>query len=565
MTNRRLHQRMAIAVMLFIVGFVLSNWNQSYRFAYDSERIAIEQIVNYDEFQPEPFSEFQAAGFPLTHYFRICEDGLPDYSAFYWYRWFSNIAIWFMLLCAILLYQLHIGRRRPENGNRQLYVTDLLVITTTIAAFLASWRFHEAQFSTKQELAAAISNRGGSMVRSVWFPGNMIGRIAVSFHRTRAEQIVLKEADNALLGKVLQLERLTSLCLDGGNYDLKLLNDLAEKPLLRELRISGRTITPELIKSIGRIEQLKSLNLMNTNVTAEDLQKLKGLFRLKYLNLLDTDIRLSEISSLPFANNLRGLVAPRPDIGGSEKIAIVGWPRLEHFVVRSRRQPRSKTDVSIELNDLPELLQVKIDCILPVDIKLTDLPLLATVDAVRANQDDWRNFGGLRARNLQVKNVPRLKSLKLHGPDLETIELHAPNLQSLAILENGLWNDVNLGAAIQTISQNQSRLPSSVLNPSVLQGLADSVGPRQLEIYADLSNASLAPVLQNKSLQSIDLSRALVKSEHLGELSGIEHLSDIWLGDIVMSGNEEEVTWLTQACQAFAGSRSRSNCRCLRY
>jgi hypothetical protein len=546
MIKRRLHPRMAIVVLLFIFGFILSNWNQLYRFAYDSERSANGPIANYDEFQAERFSEFLAAGFPLTHSLRICDEGLPEYSVFNWFRWFSNFAIWLVLLCAVLLYQRNIERRRPENGKRQLYVTDLLVITSTIAACLAAWRYHEARFSNEQELSDAISNRGGSMVRSVWLPGNMIGGIAVNVSRTRSAQIVLKEADNVLLRRVLQLERLTSLCLDGGDYDLKMLNDLSEKPLLRELRISGRTITPELIQSIGRIEQLKSLNLMNTSVTVEDLQKLNGLSRLQYLVLLDTDVPLSEISTLPFASNLRGLVVPRPGIGGSERITIVSWPRLEHFVVSSRRQPRNKTDISIELNDLPKLLQVKIDCVLPVDIKLTNLPSLAIVDAVRISQGDLRNFGGLRAGNLQVKNVPRLKSLKLHGPDLETIELHAPNLQSLAILENGLEKDVDSSATFPTRLEIQSRLPSSVLTQTVLDGLAGSVGPRQLEIYADLSNASLAPVFQNKSLQSIDLSRSLVKSKQLAGLGGIEHLNDIWLGDILMSGKEDDATWLTQ-------------------
>ncbi len=547
MTNRRPQFYVPVVGTLFFFAFILCNWNLTYRFAYDSEKVSKSYAINHNEFLAEPFVEYDAAGFPLTHYLRIRDDGFPDFTVFFWHRWFSNLAIWSGLLCAVLFYHRSIERRRSANGSRQLYVTDLFMITSFIAACLAAWRFVEAQSGEEQKLSETIAEKGGCMVRSLWFPGNMLGRIAVNFNRTRAVQVVMKDADDALLRRTLQLERLTSLCLDGGDYDLQILRNLGKKPLLRELRISGRDINPELIQAISRIKQLNSLNLMNTNVTADDLHKLNGLPRLKYLNLLHTSVRLSEIATLPFANTLHGIVVPHPENGESDRFEINGWPRLEHFVCNSRHEPTSKTTVSIELRDLPCLSQVKVDCLQTIDLKLSALPSLTGVDVIHSSEESWRKFGGLRTRNLVVEQLPRLKSLKLHGPDLETIELREPNLESLAILDGGL-DSANSQAT--TLQQARSEKPSPrtlrSLSPMVLLGLAKSAGPSRLEIYGDLSNASLEPILQNKSIKTLDLSRAILRSEQLSKSSGIQNLTEVWLGDICISGKGEDATWITQ-------------------
>ncbi len=542
MNNRKSSHRVAIIATFFLFGFLFSQWNQTYRYAYDSERISIGPIVNYNEFLSDPFVEYQAAGFPLMHYLCICEEGFPDFVAFYWFPWFANIAIWLGLLTAALLYDRNIQRRWLNNGGRQLYVSDLLIITAVTAACLSAWRFAEARSKVELDLSQSISNDGGSMVRSLWLPQNAFGMITVNFNRTRAIQIVLKNSDDTLLRRTLELPRLTSLCLDGGTYDFQLLKCLAEKPFLRELRISNRVLTPDLIDCVREIKQLRSLNLMHTNITADDLRKLSDLPRLKYLNLVHTGIRLSEIALLPFRGTLHGIVVPLPDDGEPDQLEIDAWPRLQYFVCNSHRVPSGTAAVSIELKNLPKLEQVKIDCLQVMDLRLVNLPMVMSVGVIQSNEKSWSSFGGLRARHLVVNQVPKLKELKLHGPDLETIALHEPHLESLSILEDGFTPDLSVLARIRSQPQSQVRRAVSSINPTVFDGLASSVGPSRLEIVADLSNAPLDKIFKNNSINALDLSRAVYRFEQLKQPRLIQNMSEIWLGDNSLTG--EDIAWL---------------------
>ncbi len=556
MNNRKSSHRVAIIATFFFFGFLFSQWNQTYRYAYDSERISNGPIVNYDEYLSDPFVEYQAAGFPLMHYLCICEEGFPDFVAFYWFHWFANIAIWLGLLTIVLFYDVSIARRRQENGSRQFYINDIMIITAVTAACLSAWRFAETRSKFELDLSQSISNDGGSMVRSLWLPQNTLGRITVNLNRTRVSQIVLKNSDDTLLRRTLELPRLSSLCLDGGTYDLQLLKCLAEKPFLRELRISNRVLTPDLIDSVREIKQLRSLNLMNTNITADDLRKLSDLPRLKYLNLLHTGVRLSEIPSLSLANQLHGIVVPHPESGQAEQITISDWPRLQFFVCNARRQPSNTATVSIELKNLPKLEQIKIDCLQDMDFQFVNLPSLSTVDVIHANEKSWRTFGGLRARHIVANQVPKLKELKLHGPELETITLNEPNLETLAILSDGLAPDSSLDARLRfpTRPQNPPMRSIRSIKPTVFRGLESSVGPSRLEIYADLSKASLDLIFKNRSIRALDLSRAVLSSKQLRQIGESENITEIWLGDFSIAG--EDIDWLNS--QFFRDTRIHS-------
>ena len=348
MKNNKLRIRNSVAVALFLIGFLVTNWIYNYHEVFIGEQSGNQPDFEFNEFaMQDGISDYQAAGFPQRYLLRIRDTGVPVVSLFRWQPLFVNIAIWFGLLGLSMIYEWRISRSNRDSQKRGLRISDLLVITLVVAALFSGWQSIEARYAEELAIAEEIASKRGNVVRSTWIPINGTGPFSFYAKFLRIKSVKVYSPDDDLLRRILSLENLSSLQIGGGNYDLRLLDPIGRNPFLRELRISGRTLDPPTIAAIGGAKQLVSLNLMRTNVTSQALRQFGEMPRLKYLNLIHTDVKLSEMTRFPFSMSLRGIALPHPADDETDHLKLEGWPELKYLVCNEYDEGPNITPITI--------------------------------------------------------------------------------------------------------------------------------------------------------------------------------------------------------------------------
>ncbi len=544
MKNKKLFIRHTVAAVLFLCGFLVTNWIYNYEEVFTGAQSGNQPDFEFQEFPMEnAIGDYQAAGFPQRYLLRIRDAGVPDVSLFRWQPLVVNLVVWFGLLGLSMIYEWRIYRSNRDKQKRGLRISDLLVLTIVVAILFSGWQSIELRYNEELAIAEEIASKRGNVVRSTWIPINGAGPFSFYSKFLRIKSVTVNAPDDDLLRRILTLENLSTLQIGGGNYDLRLLDPVFSNPFLRELRVSGRTLDPPTIAAIGGAKQLVSLNLMRTNVTSQALLQFGEMPRLKYLNLIHTDVKLSEMSQFPLSMNLRGIALPHPADGETDHLKLEGWPELKYLVCNEYDEGTNNTPITIELSDFPKLEHIIIDGFQIVDLKLKRLPSLTKVDKIHAQWQTRLSTDELLPRNLRVRRlgieqVPKLQAVSVHGPELETIELREPNLATLFIGSDSMLIGSRLGYARLFRSE-------PLINSSAAKGLGASLGPIRLVLQGDISKTEFtefAAMAQNPSIQFLDIGvdigageRPSSLVEKLGKFQSVKELS---LGLTSVSGRD---------------------------
>ena len=515
--------------------------------------------IIFEDFEKPAFGDFKAAGFPQHFYVVLLEPGTPDKTAFSLTRLISNFGIWASFLAVALAYDFR--NQRPKKlgaeGSKAkgFSILDLLVVTTTIAAFFALYRWQEHKRAEDKTFASEIVSAGGSVDFALWLPAWMEPLIPTMFleYGVSISGVALTSPTDLMVKRILSIETLSDLRIGGGTYDLGLLAELPKKPHLRNLRISGRVLDPETIERIAQSKQLVALDLTRTNITTKALMLLGEMPRLKSLNVIHTNVKLSEISNLPFSESLRFLALPHPAEGSSDSFKIANWPELKLLICNEFDEMPNGVPVSIELSNLPKLETLGLDGLQVYDLKLENLPALKAINRL-ATQMELRVSAqeaipaNLQVRHFSLNAVPNLNALNLDGASLVSFELNEPRLDRLRLLSNKRNRDNSI-AEIQTEIAPRSTV-NMLLRPEVEDGLAASQGPSVLELGGQLSDTTFDKLAKNSSIRSLDLSNVSLDASLLKQLGSWQGLIEIKFGDHALRGRE--IAWLAESIKTLS-------------
>ena len=482
---------------------------------------------------------FSTGGWPCSCFLKTESDGSPAITSILWMSLLANIVIW-----GAVSYLSWFYAKRPRSAQKEsksnwtVSLSDLLISTALLAVVLAYWQFLETRSRAEKSFAQDLVSKGALTYESLWlpFPLKMIVPSVLYPRLTRLTEVTLLNPDSSTLKKVLRLGCLMRLRIRGGEYDLGVLDQLQAHKLLVELVVSDRNLGPKSVISISKVMQLQSLNLRRTNVTANDLRQILLLPRLKTLELIRTDVKLSEIETVPISKTLQTLVLPHPLPGETDRLKLEGWPELRKVVCNEYDVELNATPVMLELRKLPKLSHVIIDSLQLFDLQLDELPELRSIEGIssqwQARVPSSRTIpNGPWIRNLQIGNVPKIRSIYLNAHLLDAVSFSHESKVALVI-------------NFHTYSSSTffpSNSPTKVVDAKWLVGIGGSKGPETLTISgADLTDLNLTTLSNNKHTRKIELQGSAVTPAQLMELSGMQGIQELLLDEVALNGTELE-------------------------
>ncbi len=519
--------------LLVILCAVACNWIYRYEEVYRSGNKVIAdyrgQITEVERY---------LGGWPSKYYVCCSYSNDLQFSSWSYTRLLGNVAVWTAILLAVVGYELHAQSRQVADskaGRRKLSIVDLLVATFLVAMVLFYIQTLRSRTAAHRELAQRLATTGGNAIQTTylpapfgkWMPGYVKGMFS------RLSDVSLVSPSDEQLQEILQLTQLSQLRIGGGDYDLRLLDSIAEKPFLREIRISGRPIDAELISAIGSAKQLQAINLMRTSATAELLLGLGTMPALRDMNLIHTDVKLTQTEPPVWSSNVRILALPRPPQGMQAELRIQGWPKLEELTCSEYDEYRNTEVMAVQLSDLPELTELWLDALQLFDLELDGLPKLKKVSQLHWQVEqrtpptqEVPSFPWVR--KLTVSNVPQLEELPVYGTHIQQISLDAEDaLFGVCVMPHSMPGRPARYGYYGFFDTSDTTIPLPT-RQAWIDGLADSVGPRVLDYsHVPLQSVDLQPLAKNTGIRSLDLSHSSVEPRQLEPIKAMEQLEEI--------------------------------------
>ncbi|MEQ1825362.1 MAG: hypothetical protein ABL921_05425 [Pirellula sp.] len=480
-------------------------------------------------------SSWRAAGWPVRFYVEVRDENRVTARALSLSLLAANLVCWGGLSAVWLTY----GRISSNAENRKNFkftnisVLDLLMLMLVIAGCISYWSFLSNIQATEQRLAKEIQSSGGDCEFARYVP--QFVAIDHSFAQylplNRITGVSIDEPKAALIDKVLELNYLEKLYLGGGAYDLRVLNKLPSKCMLRDLRVSGRKLDPQSVAAIGACNQVAKLSLMNTDINAKGVQTLATMASLVSLNLIRTEVDLSQVQFGSMADRLQEIYIPHPGRGEPPVITIEAWPKLRRFTCSEPDERVTDKVVTLKLKNLPALSSIVLDTLQIFDLAISDTPALMELVPVQ-------DFGSKRVpigqqvpdlvqlRSFECQGVPKLKVVKIWPRSLKSVSIDASSEMRLEL------NQVAQSQNLSTLSMT-STTPTAVLSDeltdknkqSILNSLGKCAGLKELSMNRMLlDKVDLSPLKHAASLRRLDLRNALLTVKQLVQLRELDQL-----------------------------------------
>lgn len=443
----------------------------------------------------------------------------------------------------IVLVGLYLLRRQRSVGtNRKaISIADLLVLTLILAAPLGWWKQLEKRADQHRLQMNKLRSSSGWLSSSAWVPSLLKEHLPDRFvsNLVRLRGLRLEHPSGGDVEVAAGVRTLTSLRIGGGDYDLRLLDDLAIHPHLTDLRIAGRTVDAGLLESISKIENLQSLNLGRTNVSAGALDLLASCKSLRQLNLIHSDVDLPKLGNIKLRDTLHRLTVGHAAAGETTNLNLTDWPKLEFLSIQELDSFRNATAMKVVLRNLPKLQELQLCQFQKFDLDLSGLPKLAQITQANHKwQSRLPHSGGipetLWCNQFSLVDAPQLKELSIYAPDLEVMKVQdSVGLQNLTLRAT---------QATRTGRDEVSKLKRKVADRWLKNvGLHGEL--KSLDLFmVSLAGTDLSPLSKNESLKKLVLSYTGTEPEQWRSLAPLQELRELdLLGNSV---DAESLDWI---------------------
>jgi hypothetical protein len=384
---------------------IASNWVYSIHLVLNAPQsldVAIDapKAIIVDNLLSDSVGVYWTGGWPFKYYVHVEHDGLPPFTTFSFYRLLLNAAVWGTIASLMWGYLWLSNRKvsieseseKPRTG--QIGLLDLFIVMLVLALCFGYWRLMMARLNDEKAIASLIASFGGSAEESVVVPKVIANLVPTMYHPffNRIVGVTLESPTDEVLARVLALPELRRLRLGGGTYDLKRLNELRSLPYLSVLRVAGRELDSSAVAAIGSCKQIVSLNLMRTNISTKGMAAISDLPRLEKLCLIHTPVDISKLETPKWKNVLTELVLPHPgnttavnpELGDDvcAKLVLRNWPALQVLTCNEFDELANRSCVVLEVDNCPELSEIRLDQLQRFDLFLNNLPSLTRVATI---------------------------------------------------------------------------------------------------------------------------------------------------------------------------------------
>lgn len=495
-----------IAAVSLIGAVAIVNWPFQYTDATSRQRIGkLGSPVDFDVTTPkQPIM----AGWPFRYLIKYPAAGGADEPSVR----FAPLALLYDLLLAsvvaALLFVYFLRRAKKSTSKRaNVSIADLLLLTLVLSCPLGWWQRASARKDEQSALANTILDAGGNYTLSASVPSLLKPYLPrpISAKLMRIREVRHEHPSDELMRRLVQQRDLEVLRVGGGEYSLDLIGELVANPHLVDLRIAGRVLDPQTLQAIVANKRLHTLNLMRTNLSGDSLEVLDQLPNLQRLNLIHTDVKGRDIKTPAWSKTVIGLAISHPLPGDSDSLHINHWPNLQALTINEYESQVNTTPMKVELSDLPQLNDLRLDIFQKFDLTLRNLPEVESISAV---EFQWRSRlprgaqvpGQIWCGHLEVDGLPKLKELRFFCPGLRYFRLlNSPNVEMAGI-----------GAFFRTQSAAtyEAQLTPEVAK-ALIEGLGESDGPRIIDLDAvPMKGVDLAPLAKNQGISAIKLSQS---------------------------------------------------------
>ncbi len=582
-------------VLLGIAIALLCNW------VYHSTEFLVEagtgQVVDNAAGQSD--IQRYVGGWPLEYYVRLDYGAGLQFTDFRLARLLINGMVWCALLAALFLYEWFAERgqvrsRRAEQAKselagcervgllegvpasqvgssrqRQLSLRDLLVLMLIFSLVFGYGRMLNSRRLAHEKFAQQLATKGGRAGLSAELPAVFAGWVPNALKQLlpRLTSVSLESPTNSELQQVLNLAGLREMSLSGGEYDLRLLDQIRDNPHLQHISVSERDIDAELVATLGAAKQLQSIGLAQTNVTSQWLHGLGEMPALTHLNLMRTKVELNSDDVPQWGKQVQVLTLPGPQMDRSTRVTLRGWPALKRLNCNTVDSKENLQPLTICLSELPVLASISISSRQLYDFELSHLPSLEKIERldVRSKTTLPRNIASTSlpntdvwlptaawVRNLSTEDVPALKELEIYFEHLEEVKIDVDDPLSIRMTTA---KDVNMRTLSADYVQGKEyeiingRAVEKKVEPDApvhvrqqcLDRFGVSGGPLKLDLRSfSLHGVDLEPLARNRQIKSLLLPNQGVSTQHLKSLHEMKQLELLDLAGVICDDDSVE-------------------------
>ena len=522
---------------LLLLIIIAVNWPYQHVFTAHTTVGKIDTVIDFPSLDASPPV---VGGWPYRFLIRHTDSAGDSIQRF------SVIALLYDLglaafVSALLVWYGYRRSKRKALSAKNLTIADLMLLTGLLAAPFAWWQHAGAMADEQLKFASNVQRQGGACHLSSSIPSFLNQRLYEDFLRRlrRIRGVRMEQGDDQLVQQLVALPELNVLRLGGGDFGSNRIEEIVACSGLEDLRIAGRQLDSASFQAIRRNVRLHTLNLMRTNVTSESLSHLDTMPNLKRLNLIHSDVVTAELGSPPWSSTIGELRLSHPEPGEEASLRIADWPRLKRLEINELESQMNSTAMKVVLEDLPQLEYLGLDLFQKFDLRLRNLPSLASLSAL---DNEWsariprggKAPGQTWVSQLDVDGLPELKELKFFARDLEHIRV--VNSPKLAL--------AGVGAFYRTYTNQTyaAELPEDAVQ-ALIEGIGQSEGPETVDLDAvPLKGADLSPLVGNQQLTKLKLSNSGTTIDQWKQLQPMTWLKELTIQQNV--GSAEAVPWV---------------------
>ena len=522
--------------LLVIIGCA-SNWIYEYRSVSASVSVKPSWMIS-----PE-IGSFSMGGWPLKYYVQSSGQGT---TAFSFLRLIGNIGLWTLFGSCYYLYLRYQRRKVQQSKSRwTVRLLDVFVYTTVVAVIIFYAQVLLRRSKQHREYGQKIASQGGKHAIASFLPTPLRPLagwgLASASERMVAVQLVHPTAEQ--IQQALQIPYLQGLYLQGGDYDLRLLDEIPNLPLLKFVGVGGRKLDQQFVATLSRAKHLKSISLPRTNITREGLEALGEMPNLEELGLLHTNVQCDFETIPPWAKSLVRIQLPRPPAGQKFVHKLHGWPKLEFIECLGGAEARNTEPLPLELTNLPSLEKVLLDVLQSFDLTLKDIP---NVIELAGDESEPQR---IQKKSDYLPKSPMVKSIKLSNiAPSQTLTLDVSEIEK-ATIENCHGIDLILTVSDEAKIEKRSANPMIVQNGNLIverytgyhqkqldkliKSLENSQGLASLSIFhCNTSNVNWSVLSQSNQLKQLTISKYGIDARRIDEIRSIKSIQQLTLDDV---------------------------------
>lgn len=526
--------------MLFLLVSVgcASNWIYEYR----SENAAVSVKPTW-MFSPE-LDSFSMGGWPLKYYVRSSGQGHGT-SSFSFLRLIGDIGLWSIIVSCYYLY-LRFQRRqvRLSKSRWTVRLLDVFVYTTVVAVCIFYAQVLLRRSKLQREHGQKIASQGGKYAIAAYLPTPLRPLagwgLASACERLVAVQLVHPTAEQ--IQQALRVPYLQGLYLQGGDYDLRMLDPIPTLPLLKFVGVGGRKLDPQFVAALSQAKHLRSISLPRTNITREGLDALGEMPNLERLGLIHTNVECDFETTPAWAKNLVRIQLPRPPAGQKFVHKLHGWPKLESIECLGGSESKNTESLTLELKNLPSLEKVLLDVLQSFDLTLADIPKV--IELVGDESDPQR----ILKKSDYLPKLPTVKSINLSNiAPGQSLSLDVSEIES-ATIENCQGIDLVLTVSDETkkeklnansmIMQNGNMVMDRIGGyqqnnlAKLVKSLENAQGLASMSILdCNIAKVNWSVLAKNNQLRQLNLSKYGIDERKIDELSSLKSIQQMSLVD----------------------------------